>query len=132
MPPNEAEGPEASLPSPNPDLPRILRRDVSQKPDAPTGAERQSLENEKLKEEVRGLQQDTAERKKYAQLFFGLSVVWIAIITLILLLEGFGSFWFGRMLFKLSDPVMLAVIGSTTVNVLGILYVVANYLFPKR
>jgi hypothetical protein len=27
---------------------------------------------------------------------------------------------------------MLAVIGSTTVNVLGILYVVANYLFPKR
>jgi len=34
--------------------------------------------------------------------------------------------------FKLSDPVMLAVIGSTTVNILGILYVVANYLFPKR
>ena len=34
--------------------------------------------------------------------------------------------------FMLSENIMLAAIGSTTVNVLGILYVVANYLFPKR
>jgi len=27
---------------------------------------------------------------------------------------------------------MLAAIGATTVNVLGILYVVANYVFPKK
>ena len=31
--------------------------------------------------------------------------------------------------FKLSDIVVLAAIGSTTVNVLGILFVVAKYLF---
>jgi len=50
-------------------------------------------------------------------------------VTVLLLLQGFGlRSWE----FKLSDPVMLAVIGSTTVNILGILYVVANYLFPKR
>jgi len=50
-------------------------------------------------------------------------------VTVLLLLQGFGlRSWE----FKLSDTVMLAVIGSTTVNILGILYVVANYLFPKR
>jgi hypothetical protein len=40
-------------------------------------------------------------------------------------LQGFGRT-------KLSDTVVLAVIGSTTVNLLGILYIVANDLFPKR
>jgi hypothetical protein len=85
-----------------------------------------------LQAEVAGLTQDTAERKKYALWFFHLSCVWILVITVVLLLQEFGSFWFGKMPFKLSEPVMLAVIGSTTVNVLGILYVVANYLFPKR
>jgi len=77
-------------------------------------------------------QQDTEERKKYALAFFILSCVWIAVITMILLLQGFGSFWFGKLPFKLSEPVILATIGSTTVNIIGILFVVANYLFPKR
>ena len=82
--------------------------------------------------ELTGLKQDTAERKKYANLFFILSCVWILVITAILLLQGFGSFWYGKYPFKLSEPIVLAAIGSTTVNILGILYIVANYLFPKK
>ena len=42
--------------------------------------------------------------------------------------EGFGA----RIGFKLSDSIIVAAIGATTVNVLGMLYVVANYLFPKK
>lgn len=74
-----------------------------------------------------GLQQDIDERRKYGNRFYGLALTWILIIALTLALQGFGLFSF-----KLSEPVLLAVIGSTTVNILGLLYVVANYLFPKH
>lgn len=56
----------------------------------------------------------------------------MVVITLLLLLQGFGSFWWGRMPFRLETSVLLAAIGATTVNVLGLLYVVAHYLFPKQ
>jgi hypothetical protein len=46
------------------------------------------------------------------------------------MLQGFGSLL--GMPFKLSDSIVLAMIGSTTANVLGILYIVAKYLFPNR
>jgi hypothetical protein len=34
--------------------------------------------------------------------------------------------------FKLSDTVLVTLIGSTTANIIGLLLVVVNYLFPKR
>ena len=97
--------------------------------DINTKAEAEDLDNQHKKAQLEDVKQDTEERKKYAFWFFLLACVWITIVTVLLLLQGFGlRSWE----FKLSDPVMLAVIGSTTVNILGILYVVANYLFPKR
>ena len=118
---------EPSIPT-QPDLSRISSPgDVNQNPSTETALEKEHLENARLAQEVAGLKQDTDERKKYARLFFGLSCAWIVTIIVILLLDGFG--WWS---FKLSDSVVLATIGSTTVNVLGILYIVANYLFPKK
>jgi hypothetical protein len=116
--------------TPKPDLSRINTPEVSAEADPKTALERERLENQRLQAEVAGLTQDTAERKRYALCFFVLACVWIAVITAVLLLQGFG--FFCKWPFKLSEPIVLAVIGSTTVNVLGILYVVANYLFPKR
>ncbi len=107
-------------------------REVSNEPQPETLAEEEDLETQHARALLRSLEQDISERKKYARHFFVLACCWLAAITIVLLLQGFGSFWFGRMLFKLTEPVLLAVIGSTTVNVLGILYVVANYLFPKK
>jgi len=107
-------------------------RTVKSEPDERTREEKEDLEKQKRREEIRGLGQDINERKRYALCYFILACCWLGAITLILLLQGFGSFWFGLMPFKLQENVLLAVIGSTTVNVLGILYVVANYLFPKR
>jgi hypothetical protein len=107
-------------------------KDVSNIPDRETLQEESDLEKEHAKAVLRGLTQDIQERKKYARWFFILACCWLAAITGLLLLQGFGSFWFGRMQFRLADNVLLAVIGSTTVNVLGILYVVATYLFPKK
>jgi hypothetical protein len=123
---------ESGLPAP-PDFSRISSPPgVNPEPEPETRLERTTLENARLKLELEGLSQDTAERKKYASLFFYLSCAWILIITVLLLFQGFGSFWFGKFPFKLSEPIVLATIGSTTVNILGILYIVANYLFPKK
>jgi hypothetical protein len=48
------------------------------------------------------------------------------------MLLGFGSLSFWKAPFKRSDSVVLAMIGSATANVLGILLIVAKYLFPNR
>lgn len=100
---------------------------VSQEPAPETALEKKDLDYQRLKLVLAGLEQDTSERKRYAERFFWLSCGWIVIITLILVLEGFGI-----CKFKLSDAVVLATIGSTTINILGILYIVANYLFPRK
>jgi hypothetical protein len=99
-------------------------RNVSKQPDVNTATEVEEL---KKQAELRGLNQDIAERKKYAPYFFILFCVWLLLVATLLLFQGFGLAHF-----RLGEPVILAAIGATTVNVLGILYVVANYLFPKK
>lgn len=110
----------------------IARQRVMLEPDRQTEEETKDLEHQNLKEKIRSLSQDIDERKKYARYFFVLSCCWLVAIMTILMLQGFGSFWFGSMPFTLHDNVMLALMGSTTANLLGILHVVAKYLFPKR
>jgi len=75
-----------------------------------------------------GIEQDIRERKKYAHRIFCLICSWIGAVFLLLVAEGFGSTFH----FALPSSVILAVIGSTTINVLGIFYIVTHYLFPKR
>lgn len=77
--------------------------------------------------EAVGFKQDTNERKAYAKRIFYLVCVWLIAVLLILVAVGFS--WHS---FVLSDKVLLALIGGTSVNVLGLFAIVANYLFPKR
>ena len=104
-----------------------LGRSVPSKPDKKTREEDRDLENQKKKIALHSLDQDIEERKKYAKLFFRLSCLWMGTITVLVLLYGWRVYGFW-----LPDKIVLALIGSTTLNVLGILYVVAHYLFPKR
>lgn len=92
-------------------------------------AEKQRLENERLRTELGSLRQDIRARRIYAALFYGLASAWVAVISLLLFFQGFGS---GHLRFRLSDSVLLAAIGSTTANIVGIIYLVANYLFPAQ
>jgi hypothetical protein len=105
-----------------------LHSSVSKIADSKTLEEEEDLDRQQQKAAIQGLVQDIDERKKYATYFFWLACSWLLTIILVVLLQGFGGF----LEFRLSDNVVLALIGSTTVNVLGILYVVSNYLFPKR
>ena len=109
---------------------------ISDIPDKPTELETLSNENEKLEIENQGLKQDIAERKKYAHRIFCLISTWLASVLAIIILDGFGTSgialpWI-HLSFHLSEPVVLAIVGSTTLDVLGIFYIVTNYLFPKH
>ncbi|MGA2147987.1 MAG: hypothetical protein ABSH49_23825 [Bryobacteraceae bacterium] len=116
-------------------LTEVAGADVNKEPDSNTLKEKEDLEKVRYGAQTEGQKQDIKERKKYAQLFFYLSCAWLVAIVAILMLQGFGSQGFGsfwKTPFKLSDSIVLAMIGSTTANVLGILYIVAKYLFPNR
>lgn len=99
-------------------------------------------------ERFRILKQDREERQKYARYLFLLICAWLLGIYSIIILSGVGSTTVRINLsdlpvaqrleefkpsFQLSDAVLLALIGGTTLNVLGLFVIVANYLFkaPK-
>lgn len=105
------------------DLPSEEQESVSQR----TQEEFTDLERQHRKEELRGKQQDREERKRYADLIFKLICYWLIAVFGLLLVQG--QDWFH---FELSNGVLLAVVGSTTANVLGIFWLVANYLFPRN
>ncbi len=100
----------------------------SEKPDKDTQKEDDDLERQKKKAVVRSLEQDIKARGKYAGRIFCLICTWLGSIFLLLVLQGFKT----CLGFHLSDKVLIAVITGTTINVLGLFAIVANYLFPRR
>lgn len=96
-------------------------------PDSETRVEEKDLDAQERQLHLTSTQQDIAERRKYAGRVFWLVVFWIAGIFVLLLCEGFSS----TTTFHLDDSVLIAAIGGTTINVIGIFIVVARYLFPS-
>ncbi len=69
-------------------------------------------------------------RTEYAEKVFLLVKRWLIAVFLILAIQGmFHAFWEKS---PLSDQVLMALIGGTTLNVIGIFTIVANFLFPKN
>lgn len=101
---------------------------VSNKADSKTEGEERDAERERLRSDRADSHQNRRERKKYAHRIFVLISSWAGALVLILLLQGFGQLEHFR--FSISQPVLLAFIGSTTVEVLGLFYIVTHYLFP--
>jgi fatty acid desaturase len=96
--------------------------------DSHTRYEEVELESARL--ENQNKRQNINFRKGFSIAIFVLGCLWLAFIALVIIFQGFGKFRGGS--FNLSQGVMLALIGTTTVNVLGLFYVVTNYLFPKK
>jgi hypothetical protein len=89
-------------------------------------AERIELEKGLLGSELKDREQDRSERFKYGQRIFRLLVGWLVVLGLVVVAEGIHFFGF-----HLSDPVIIALVGSTTASVISIFLIVANYLFPR-
>lgn len=104
-------------------------QEVPSSPDANAQNEELSYSGARKQVLLDGLRQNIHERKKYAGRIFWLAVGWTCSVIVILIFNGFGR-CAGRFHFHLDNPVLLAAIGSTTTNILGLLYVVVRYLFP--
>ena len=78
--------------------------------------------------QTRGLEQDIEERAKYSLRIFVLCCIWVFGIFALLVAQGLS--WKTR--FSLSEPILLAAIGSTTANIIAVFVIVARYLFPDR
>lgn len=68
-------------------------------------------------------------RKVFASLLFALSLGWLIFIGKVVWVSGKG--FTGGDPFKLSDAVLIALITTTTVNVLGLFFAVTRWLFPN-
>lgn len=83
-------------------------------------------ERELKKLEIKSKAQDIEMRKTYANQIFHLMVYYLFAVFLILFLSGSPSS------FKMSDNVLMVLLGTTTANVIGLFAIVMNYLFPKK
>ena len=73
------------------------------------------------------LLQDIEERKKYAKRIFYTIGAWLMAVLLVVVFKGFTLFGF-----DVSDKVLITLISSTTINVLGLFFVVIRYLFQRN
>ena len=53
-------------------------------------------------------------------------MAWLLCVLAVIFLQGFNTHQF-----HLSDSVLVTLIPTTTANVLGLVFIVAKYLFPK-
>lgn len=86
----------------------------------------EKLQIEKLKITNATLAQDAQHRDRWGKKLFPLCAGWLVSVVVILMLEGFHVRGF-----HLENSVLIAFIGTTTADVLGLGYIVVNYLFPK-
>jgi hypothetical protein len=75
-------------------------------------------------EKLAGLEQDRLQRKEYAGKIFWLVCAWLFVLSLMILLAGCA-------IIRLSDAVMITLISGASINIIGLMVIVANYLFPR-
>lgn len=103
-------------------LQQSILKSPEQGGDLRTNSEVRDYDIEQLRAE--SFAQDIKERKKFAKWIFWMVVGWLLSIIAIIVLVGLK-------LIVLSDSVILALIGSTTVNITTFFLVVTKYLFPS-
>ena len=78
-----------------------------------------------LEEFIKDTQQDREQRKAYADKIFWLVCLWLLAVLGLVALAGSINF-------ELSDTVLIALISTVSVNIIALMAIVANYLFPKE
>ena len=101
--------------------------DDAPNPDPTTALEITNWDIEEQKAKVRSALQDINERKKYGTCIFGLVILWLVAMVTVLVFQGFSV-----RSFSLSDPVLVAVVTTTTGGVVGLLALVVKYLFSPK
>lgn len=128
-PPDETDSTMVS-PAPPPaevETARVESRKVAAALAVPTKSllerRRLQLQNELMEQEVSRLWWDKYTRLTACAAIFGIVIGWLCAVRQLLVLPATD---------RPTDAVLIAALGTTTVNVLGLLYIVARYLFPQQ
>lgn len=102
---------------------------------------KQQLEDREHEAHVSGIEQYHKNRKRYTGRIFWLMVAWMVCVLAILVASGIARpeqpegrdlAWHDWLVsFELSEAILLALIGSTSANVIGLFVIVARFLFPR-
>ncbi len=113
----------------------VVPDEVSNTPDDNTQREIESERDEKAhkrdhRKRIRDLEyeaqaQALTQRRAYAKGVFWMVCVWLFMILLVAFLQGFNL-----LKFQLDSSVMIALIATTTANVIAVLVIVIKFLFP--
>lgn len=82
---------------------------------------------ERKDEEIKDIQQDRSQRKEFADKLFDLMCWYLVGVYLLILMNGIST-----MNFHISDDIILALLGTTAVEIIGTFAIVARYLFSKN
>ncbi len=114
-----------------PTLPQGISLSMVRTPDVPHSLKqvRLSLKERqfyrKSNEDIKDRKQNRGERKRYADRIFKLLCCLCVFMCLILLLVGADQL-------HLSDTVIISAIAAVVIQVIGLMALVMNYLFPKE
>lgn len=84
-----------------------------------------SIQAEFLQERLESERQDRIQRGRFAVAIFGFMCIYMVATMIIVYLNG-------RKILDLSEAVVVTLLGTTTVNVIGVFVVVAKYLFFRQ
>ncbi|SEB18970.1 hypothetical protein [Pedobacter hartonius] len=82
----------------------------------------ESIRSQRLQNDI--VEQDKNERKDYANVLFTVTIIWLFLVLGIFISVGRGILVY-------SDSVIITLLTTTTANVVGLVIIVANYLFKK-
>ena len=85
------------------------------------------LDNLLLAEQLENLIQDREGRKKFADRLFKFLIGFLTCVLLIVLFDGFSF-----VCFDITDAALVAILTTTTANIIGVFTFVVRYLFPTK
>jgi len=85
--------------------------------------DKEGLRTKRLANDI--TEDDKNERKHYTSLIFTLVAMWLIMVLVVFVATGKGFL-------KYSDSVIITLLATTTVNVIGLFVIVANYLYHTK
>ena len=92
-----------------------------------SGGLRQYTDPDYMEEDIKDMRQDRTERKRYANKIYWMLLSFLSVVIVIVICCAAD-----RIFFSLSDSVLIALLTTTSANMIGIFMVVARYLFNPR
>ncbi len=105
-----------------------LDNSQTQEPDTLSKAAIKDIEKAAREIAIKRENSEIGLREKYERRIFWCVVIYVSIVLLVILMQGFGDVF---KFFHLEAPVLIALLTTTTANILALLFLIIKYLFHR-